>query len=104
MRIISLIGTTPAKPLDDMNYAISGNDGVHDTVMDYTNESAQRAERSLAQHRHDGDSKITVTEGEVDGFVNLDDTAGDMAAYAIEFGRKGADGLYIITKAAGLVR
>jgi hypothetical protein len=40
----------------------------------------------------------------VDAFVNLDDTAGDMAAWVIEFGARGADGPYIISKATGFVR
>ena len=104
MKIVYLIGNDNGARLDAMNYAISGIDGVHGAVMDYTNASARRAESRLAQHRHDGDSKITVTEGEVDGFVNLDDTDGEWAAAAIEFGRRGADGLYIISKATGFVR
>lgn len=110
MKIIKLIGRPKGK-LDAMNFAISGIDGVHDEVFDYATKSARIAKMRLAQHRHDGDSKVTVTEGDVDAFVNLDDTAGQMAAAAIEFGHRagGANGqyvpgLYIISKATGFVR
>lgn len=103
MKIIYLIGSDSGARLDAMNFAISGIDGVHDAVMDHTNSSARKARTRLAQVRYSGDSKITVSEGDVDGFVNLDDTDGDRAAWVIEFGRRGADGPYIISKATGLV-
>ena len=110
MKIIRLIGSDSGN-LDAMNFAISGIDGVHETVVDYANASARRGKSRLAQHRHDGDSKVTVTEGTVDAFVNLDDTAGQWAAAAIEFGHRAGGtngkfvpGLYIISKATGFVR
>ena len=103
MKIISLIGSDSDARLDAMNFAISGIDGVHDAVVDHANKSAVKARAGLARVRDSGDSKITVTEGDVDAFVNLDDTAGDMAAWVIEFGARGADGPYIISKATGLV-
>jgi len=110
MKVIRLIGKDSGR-LDAMNFAISGIDGVHKTVVDHADSSARTAKVRLAQHKHDGDSKITVTEGDVDAFVNLDDTAGERAAAAIEFGHRsgGANGryvpgLYIISKATGFVR
>jgi hypothetical protein len=110
MKIIRLIGSDSGN-LDAMNFAISGIDGVHDAVVDYANASARRGKMRLARHRHDGDSKVTVTEGSVDAFVNLDDTAGEWAAAAIEFGHRAGGtngkfvpGLYIISKATGFVR
>jgi hypothetical protein len=110
MKVIRLIGRESGN-LDAMNFAISGIDGVHDTVVDYANDSARKGKMRLAQHRHEGDSKVTVTEGDVDAFVNLDDTAGQWAAAAIEFGHRAGGtngkfvpGLYIISKATGFVR
>jgi hypothetical protein len=50
---------------------------------------ASRARAILAAHRAEGHSQITVTRGtKLDYFVNLDDTRGDRAAAAIEYGRK----------------
>lgn len=49
---------------------------------------ARRAESILAAHRAEGHSRITVTRGDLDYFVNLDDTRGDHAAAAIEYGRR----------------
>lgn len=47
-----------------------------------------RASAILSAHRAEGHSRITVTEGDkLDWFVNLDDTRGDRAAAAIEYGR-----------------
>ncbi len=111
MKILWLAGNDNGAPMDAMNMIISSIDGVHDAVVDHANASARRGKSRLAQHRHDGDSKVTVTEGSVDAFVNLDDTAGEWAAAAIEFGHRagGANGkyvpgLYIISKATGFVR
>lgn len=84
---------------------------------------AARAEANLAQVRADpdytgeGHSRITVTRGRVDRFVNLDDERGDQAAAAIEFGReaytyrtkdgrtvhvRATEGKYVLTDAANL--
>ena len=104
MKILWLAGNDSGAPMDAMNMIISSIDGVHDAVVDHANESARKGQMRLAQHRHDGHSKVTVTEGEVDAFVNLDDTDGDGAAWAIEFGARGGDGLYIVRKATGFLR
>jgi len=63
--------------------------GVIGAVHDTAKEGAARAEAVLAAHHHEGHARITVTRGSVDSFVNLDDTRGDRAAAAIEYGRSG---------------
>lgn len=63
--------------------------GVRMSVSAKADEGAARARAVLAAHRAEGHSQITVTRGELDSFVNLDDTRGDHAAAAIEFGRSG---------------
>lgn len=65
-----------------------------------------RAEAALAGHRHDGDHKVTVTEGRrSDAFVNLEGPA----PMSVEFGhwtgykaRAYVPGLRILRDAAGL--
>lgn len=66
--------------------------GVTGAVHDTAQEGADRAEAVLAAHRYQGHSRITVTRGDVDSFVNLDDTRGEHAAAAIEYGRSGGAG------------
>jgi len=63
--------------------------GVIRAVADTAKAGAKRAEGILAAHRHFGHARITVTHGAVDSFVNLDDTRGQHAAAAIEYGRSG---------------
>lgn len=63
--------------------------GVIGAVNDTAKQGAARAEAILARHRYQGHSRITVTRGDVDSFVNLDDTRGAHAAAAIEYGRSG---------------
>ena len=83
--------------------------GVKKAVRGKAEQIGSRASAFLAQHRVTGKSKIEVTSGKVDSFVSLVDPA----AISIEFGRRGftdkrghtvgpAQGLYIITRAAGL--
>ena len=63
------------------------------TVVGAVRATAKRGQAGasavLAAHRHTGDAEITVTHGDVDAFVNLDDSRGQQAAAAIEFGRSG---------------
>lgn len=61
--------------------------GVKAAVYDKAVDGAGRAEVVLAAHYYEGHSRITVTRGSVDSFVSLDDTRGDHAAAAIEYGR-----------------
>lgn len=63
--------------------------GVRAEVRATANKGAAKAEAVLAAHRYEGHAQITVTTGSLDAFVNLDDTRGDHAAGAIEFGRSG---------------
>ena len=48
---------------------------------------AARAEAILNAHRYQGHARITLTHGDLDWWVGLDDTRGQRAAAAIEFGR-----------------
>lgn len=66
--------------------------GVRAAVGAKAEEGAARAKAVLSAHRAEGHSQITVTRGSLDSFVNLDDTRGDRAAAAIEFGRTGRNG------------
>jgi hypothetical protein len=63
--------------------------GVRGEIRSTANAGAGRAEAILAAHRAEGHSQITVTHGGLDYFVSLDDTRGDHAAAAIEYGRRG---------------
>lgn len=76
----------------DMNTVVSHLPGVKAAVFAKADEGAARATAILAAHRHHGDSQITITRGDVDAFVNLDDTRGQRAAAAIEYGRSGGRG------------
>ena len=62
--------------------------GVRRVLSRTAKDGASRAEAILAAHRYQGHSRITVTRGGLDYFVNLDDTRGYPAAAAIEYGRK----------------
>jgi len=66
--------------------------GVKAEVYATAQAGAGRAEGVLAAHRYEGHSRITVTRGSLDAFVSLDDTRGDHAAAAIEYGRSGGRG------------
>jgi hypothetical protein len=92
-----------------MNLVISHLDGVVEAVAEEAKEIGVRASARLAMHRKTGAAQVSVTHGDVDSYVNLDDPA----AMSIEFGHmvKGkfeedepqfVPGLYIITGAAGL--
>lgn len=90
-----------------MNRVVSHLDGVHNEVGDTAKRVQHSAARRLSSHRETGKAEVTLTEGDVDWFVNLD----DKAAMSIEFGHwteEGGDshrfvqGLYILSTAAGL--
>lgn len=64
--------------------------GVRRELESTARKGGARAEAILDAHRYQGHARITVTEGDkLDWFVNLDDTRGQSAAAAIEYGRKG---------------
>lgn len=82
---------------------------VHSAINDQAKEVSKVAEARLAAHRKTGSHEITVTEGEVDSFVNLDGPSPE----SVEFGHwvegkyktdppKFAQGLYILTGSADL--
>lgn len=97
-----------------MNLIISDLEEVKGEVANEAQEIAHKASRALAPHkahsdRYDGHSTgnhhVTVTHGDTDSFVNLE---GDAPA-SLEFGHtdhrsgKHVNGLYILTRAAGLL-
>lgn len=74
--------------------------GVRATLKATANAGAARAEAILLAHRHAGHSRITVTRGDkLDYFVNLDDTRGQRAAAAIEFGTYRSSEIYALRAA-----
>lgn len=74
------------------NGDIAALDFVVAAVANEARERAAIARGVLGAHRHQGHSRITVTHGDIDSFVNLDDTRGQLAAVTIEFGRTGTRG------------
>lgn len=105
MSDVKLIGWTA------MNRVISHEEGVKAAVHQRAATIAGKAEAKLLRHRDTGAAKVTVTKGDVDSFVNLE----DKAALSIEFGHwvrgkyethepKYVPGLYILTGAAGLLK
>jgi hypothetical protein len=94
-------------PQQQMNKVISHLAGVRAAVYGKAKDGAEVASAILDFHHHSGHARITVTRGTVDAFVNLDDTRGQRAAAAIEFGRSGgkrgaSQGIYAVTGAFGL--
>lgn len=77
------------KPEDEINEIVSHLGGVIGAVYSTAQEGAARAKGVLAAHRHEGHSEINVTRGDVDSWVNLDDSRGQRAAAAIEYGHSG---------------
>lgn len=66
--------------------------GVKAEVYATAAKGQARAKAILDAHRYTGASRITLTRGTLDAFVSLDDTRGDHAAAAIEYGRSGGRG------------
>ena len=90
---------------DNCNDIVAHLGGVRGAVRYEAQKGAAVARGILLAHRDTGASQITVTHGELDYFVNLDDTRGDRAAAAIEFGRSGrspSQGVRALSKAFGL--
>jgi hypothetical protein len=96
-----------------MNHVISKLEVVNMAVWEETEKIGARARGNLAGHRETGEARIEVTfEGGTDGLVSLV----DVAAESIEWGHwftgfgwanpafpRFVAGLYIITRAAGLI-
>lgn len=95
------------------NQLISHMEGVHNEGGDIARRVKGNAERRLAPHRKSGVTRVTISQGEVDWFVNLEGET-ELAVESIEFGHwvkgkyetdkpKYVQGLYILTRAAGLL-
>jgi hypothetical protein len=90
------------------NDIVAHQQGVIDFVNHLANEKAAVARGTLMAHRAEGHSEITVTTGDVDSFVNLEDkpsesNSGMPAAAAIEYGnRYGGGGVGALRGAFGL--
>lgn len=84
---------------EEMNFLISRLPGVRRTIRATARAGAGRASSILAAHRYEGHSRITVTHGDVDSFVNLDDTRGQRAAAAIEYGTYRSAGIFALRSA-----
>lgn len=99
-----------------MRRVLARQPGIHRALGDTARRVQGNAERRLALHRQTGNAKVTLTEGKLDWFVNLE----DIAVLSIEYGHwaktrngeliRGKDGkpiyvqgLYILSTAAGLV-
>lgn len=65
--------------------------GVKAELRSTATKGGAKAQAILDAHRDTGASRITVTHGSLDYFVSLDDTRGDHAAAAIEYGRSGGE-------------
>ncbi|WP_181022307.1 DUF5403 family protein [Mycobacterium avium] len=93
-----------------LNSIVSHLEGVRVEVHHEAKEVGRVAEGRLAGHRKTGEHEVTVTQGEVDSFVNLEGEHPE----SVEFGHwvrgkyenpekpKFVPGLYIITGAADL--
>lgn len=92
------------------NHFIASLGEVQREVQETALDGGVDAERRLAAHRDTGAASVSVTEGDIDAFINLDDPN----ALSIEFGHlvkgkyerdepKYVPGLYIITGGAGLL-
>lgn len=87
------------RPVVEVNTTVSHLSGVTGAVRATAEAGAARAKGVLATHRHQGHSEINVTTGDVDAFVNLDDSRGQRAAAAIEFGHSGHRGIGALARA-----
>lgn len=73
----------------DLDEFVAKLPGTRRAINRIAKRQARKAEAVLRAHRHEGHARITVTQGKVDSFISLDDTRGQRAAAAIEYGRSG---------------
>lgn len=86
-----------------MGDVVSHQAGVIRAVHHVAQDRAAVARGILLAHRAEGHARITVTRGDVDSFVNLNDERGQHAAAAIEFGNiYGGGGIDALGRAFGL--
>lgn len=93
-----------------MNKVISHHLAVQFAIRQTTEEIAAKAEKNLAQHRDTGAAKVETSYGDTDGFVSLVDEAADSIEFGHFVGNSNSEmgftyvpGLYIISRAAGIV-
>ena len=77
------------------NDIVAHKDGVKRALKKEANRIEAMAAGVLSQHRAEGHARITVTKGKLDYYVNLDDTRGDKAAAAIEYGHMDPRGFWV---------
>ena len=80
-----------ATVIEDLDDIIAHLPGVRAEIRSTAEAGGARAQAVLDAHRDTGDSRILVTHGKLDYWVSLDDTRGDVAAAAIEYGRSGGE-------------
>lgn len=85
------------------NRIVANQPGVKGAVEAAAHAIAAVAAARLAAHRHDGHSQILVTHGpkRLNWYIVLDDTRGDWAAAAIEFGTGRSKGINVLGGAIG---
>ena len=93
-----------------MNRIISHHQAVQWKVTEVTEEIGVKAGKNLAVHRDTGAARIETSYGETDGFVSLVDEAADPIEFGHFVGNSNSEmgftyvpGLYIISRAAGIV-
>ena len=79
----------------DCNDTVAHLPGVRRALKKEANRIEAMASGVLSQHRQEGHARITVTKGKLDYYVNLDDTRGDKAAAAIEYGHMDPRGFWV---------
>lgn len=101
-------------PQKAMNHTISHIEGVKGAVYVHAAIIHARGEALLAAHRQTGAARVTLTRGDTDSFINLEDKPdkkGRTGVMGIEFGHvskgkygtgKFIPGLYILHTASGL--
>lgn len=93
-----------------VNRDVSHLPGVIGAVRAKAQKIGSKAETRLKGHFYEGHSEVTITYGETDSFVNLDDPDNALAIekghMLVMFGRptgKKIEGLHILGHAAGLL-
>lgn len=75
--------------------------GVQGALSVQAAKMAMEAKSTLARHRDEGHSRINITKGKrTDWYVNLDDTRGQRAAWAIENGTYRSRGVSALAKSS----
>lgn len=78
-----------------LNDIIAHEPGVGGVLDEVQARIAASARATLARHHHSGAAQITTTKGRLDRYVNLDDSRGQNAAAAIEYGHIAPNGRFV---------